>query len=115
MRKKPLKILGTVLAVCLCATACGSTASTTTEDNTVNSETKEASTEQASVVQSQETAEVSQDAKEASVDNFTVTYLDDGTVMLSAYSGDKEESIIVPEEVDGKSVTVIADDTFMNH
>ena len=72
MRKKPLKILGTVLAVCLCATACGSTASTTTEDNTVNSETKEASTEQASVVQSQETAEVSQDAKETSVDNFTL-------------------------------------------
>ena len=85
MKKKSLKAVGTVLAVCLCATACGSTASTTTEDNTVNSETKEASTEQASVVQSQETAEVSQDAKEASVDNFTVTYLDDGTVMLSAY------------------------------
>ena len=49
MRKKSLKAVGTVLAVCLCATACGSTASTTTEDNTVNSETKEASTEQASV------------------------------------------------------------------
>ena len=61
--------------------ACGSTASTTTEDNTVNSETKEASTEQASVVQSQETAEVSQDDKETSVDNFTVTYLDDWNVM----------------------------------
>ena len=43
----------------------------------------------------QETAEVSQDAKETSVDNFTVTYLDDGTVMLSDYRGD-EESIIVP-------------------
>ena len=37
MREKQLKIVGTVLAVCLCATACGSTASTTTEDNTVNS------------------------------------------------------------------------------
>ena len=85
MREKQLKIVGTVLAVCLCATACGSTASTKTEDNTVNSETKEASTEQTSVVQSQETAEVSPDAKEASVDNFTVTYLDDGTVMLSDY------------------------------
>ena len=79
MKKKSLKAVGTVLAVCLCATACGSTASTTTEDNTVNSETKEASTEQASVVQPQETAEVPQDAKEASVDNFTVTNLDDGT------------------------------------
>ena len=42
MKKKSLKAVGTVLAVCLCATACGSTASTTTEDNTVNSETKEA-------------------------------------------------------------------------
>ena len=114
MREKQLKILGTVLAVCLCATACGSTASTTTEDNTVNSETKEASTEQASVVQSQETAEVSQDAKETSVDNFTVTYLDDGTVMLSDYRGD-EESIIVPGEVNAKSVTVIESNTFANH
>ena len=114
MREKQLKIVGTVLAVCLCATACGSTASTTTEDNTVNSETKEASTEQTSVVQSQETAEVSQDAKEASVDNFTVTYLDDGTVMLSDYRGD-EESIIVPGEVNAKSVTVIESNTFANH
>ena len=35
MKKKSLKAVGTVLAVCLCATACGSTASTTTEDNTV--------------------------------------------------------------------------------
>ena len=50
MREKQLKIVGTVLAVCLCATACGSTASTTTEDNTVNSETKEASTEQLSLI-----------------------------------------------------------------
>ena len=115
MKKKSLKAVGTVLAVCLCATACGSTASTTTEDNTVNSETKEASTEQTSVVQSQETAEVSPDAKEASVDNFTVTYLDDGTVMLSRYSGTTEASIIVPDEVNGKSVTVIGDDTFANH
>ena len=114
MREKQLKIVGTVLAVCLCETACGSTASTTTEDNTVNSETKEASTEQASVVQSQETAEVSQDAKETSVDNFTVTYLDDGTVMLSDYRGD-EESIIVPGEVNAKSVTVIESNTFANH
>ena len=115
MKKKSLKAVGTVLAVCLCATACGSTASTTTEDNTVNSETKEASTEQTSVVQSQETAEVSPDAKEASVDNFTVTYLDDGTVMLSRYSGTTEASIIVPDEVNGKSVTVIGDDTFATH
>ena len=115
MKKKSLKAVGTVLAVCLCATACGSTASTTTEDNTVNSETKEASTEQASVVQPQETAEVPQDAKEASVDNFTVTNLDDGTVMLSRYSGTTEASIIVPGEVNGKSVTVIGADTFANH
>ncbi len=114
MKKKSLKAVGTVLAVCLCATACGSTASTTTEDNTVNSETKEASTEQASVVQSQETAEVSQDAKEASVDNFTVTYLDDGTVMLSDYTGDGEV-IQVPGEVNGKTVTVIGENTFINH
>ena len=114
MREKQLKIVGTVLAVCLCATACGSTASTTTEDNTVNSETKEASTEQTSVVQSQETAEVSPDAKEASVDNFTVTYLDDGTVMLSDYTGDGEV-IQVPGEVNGKTVTVIGENTFINH
>ena len=114
MKKKSLKAVGTVLAVCLCATACGSTASTTIEDNTANSETKEASTEPASVVQSQETAEVSQDAKETSVDNFTVTYLDDGTVMLSDYRGD-EESIIVPGEVNAKSVTVIESNTFANH
>ena len=114
MKKKSLKAVGTVLAVCLCATACGSTASTTTEDNTVNSETKEASTEQASVVQSQETAEVPQDAKEASVDNFTVTYLDDGTVMLSDYTGDGEV-IQVPGEVNGKTVTVIGENTFINH
>ena len=35
MKKKSLKAVGTVLAVCLCATACGGTASTTIEDNTV--------------------------------------------------------------------------------
>lgn len=40
--------------------------------------------------------------------------MDDGTVALSSYSG-KEEQVVIPNEVEGKMVTVIQEDTFANH
>lgn len=115
MKKKTLKTVGVILAASLLMTACGESKGTTaTEetavatDNNQNEVVKEETKEETKDTSSHE-------AVEAAIENFTVTYLDDGTVKLSRYSGKEETDIIVPSTVDGKDVTVIAEQTFANH
>ncbi len=45
------------------------------------------------------------------VQNYTSVMLDDGTVMITEYSGN-EETVIVPDEIDGAPVTVIGERAF---
>lgn len=87
------------------------------------------SKEQADVVQSTDMPVVQETATNTSIteeetpkaeavtlteEDMVVVPIDDTTAMLQSYSGEAE-SIIIPEEINGRKITVIGKQAFLNH
>lgn len=116
MKKKTVQKVMMILVTGMLLTACGNTeVKTPVETSTLTQETEvsEADTTITEEAVAQE-EKVATDAVTLTAENFRVDVLEDGTVQLSQYNGDVEH-VVIPEEVNGRKVTVIGADTFMNH
>ncbi len=123
MKNKMVRGLVMTGMACMLLTACGSKKEadvTQPADTVVTVETTDTTvaTEADTVVEpstemKEESTPKSETVTLTSAD-FVVNILDDGTAMLTQYSGDAE-SVIIPSEVDGMTVTVIGKDAFVNH
>ena len=58
-------------------------------------------------------AEEAEEPAESDSDDFEYEELEDGTVSIPGYSGE-ETDVVIPGEIDGKSVTAIGDSAFEN-
>ena len=117
MKNKMVKGLVIAGMVSMMLTACGSKESTDRPQNVdtaVNAETTDAIGKTDGVTEVKEESTPKSAAVELTADNFVVDILDDGTAMLTQYSGEAE-SVVIPSEVDGMTVTVIGEDAFVNH
>lgn len=122
MKKNWLGMLGMV-SICTMLAACGSQHST---ENITKEKEKDVSVQEE--VQKHDESDEKKEEKEVketlesvetviqttSIENFHVSYLDDGTISLGSYSGSGQQ-VVIPNEVEGKMVTVIQADTFANH
>lgn len=118
MKKNILKGITVTMMAGMLITACGSkeTGGTTPE---VIEKTSQESAEGEDKAEQENTKEAEGKASAAEAvtvtsEDFVVTSLDDGTAMISRYSGEAE-SIIIPEEISGMPVTIIGGHTFGNH
>ena len=112
-------IRGTVITgmACMMLSACGSKETNDTVEITENPQVLEENVtekENEFVTEIIEAAVPKAEAVVLTAEDFTVTNLEYGTVMLTQYSGDAE-SVIIPSEVSGMQVTVIGKDAFVNH
>ena len=119
MKKNWLVLLG-LTGICMTLIACGSqnNADNVQSNNEERISVQEVSDESDDKGKENSKDTVLKDTKSAvqitPVEFFHVSYLDDGTIALSNYSGD-EEQVVIPDMVEGKKVTIIQEDTFANH
>ena len=117
MKKKVIRGIVITGMACMMLSACGSKETNDTVEVTEDTPVLEENVtgkENESVTEITEADAPKAEAVVLTAEDFTVTNLEDGTVMLTQYSGDAE-SVIIPSEVSGMQVTVIGKDAFINH
>ena len=112
MKNKVVRGLAITGIACMMLTACGNETTTDNVEITDTTVSQEVSTDPVTEITEESTPMA--EAVMLTAEDFVVSILDDGTVMLTQYSGDAE-NVEIPSEVNGKTVTVIGEDAFMNH
>ncbi len=122
MKNKMVRGLVMTGMACMLLTACGSKEqadTAQTADVEINVEitdmavTQEADTVAEPVAEIAEESTPKAEAVTLTDEEMVIAPLDDETAMLQSYSGDAE-SIIIPEEINGRKITVIGEEAFVN-
>ncbi len=116
MKNKVIRGMVITGMACMMLSACGSKETTDTVETMDSPVSQEIISEEETepITEITEASTPMAEAVTLTAEDFVVTVLDDGTAMLTQYSGDAE-SVIIPSEVSGMAVTVIGKDAFVNH